>query len=82
MLDAEEEEEEEEEMEEIPMLNRHVFGKKEMGGESRIESREEILEQRQAMLEEEIMKEDAMDDLEDANGGMSEEMDYGGAYVQ
>ena len=45
-------------------------------------SREEILEQRQAMLEEEIMKEDAMDDLEDANGGMSEEMDYGGAFVQ
>ena len=33
-------------------------------------------------MEEEIMKEDAMDDLEDANGGMSEEMDYGGAFVQ
>lgn len=83
VLDADEEDEEdEEEMEQIPMLNRHVFGKKEMGAEPRIESREEILQQRQAMLEEEMMKENAMDELEDANGGMSEEMDYGGAFVQ
>lgn len=81
MLDAAEEDEQEDE--EIPLLNRHVFGKKEMGLESRIPSREEILEQRKEMLEEEIMKENAMDDIEDANGGMEEEeMDYGGAFVQ
>ncbi|KAK8801741.1 hypothetical protein WA538_005579 [Blastocystis sp. DL] len=80
VLDAEEEEEEDVD---IPILNRHL-AHREMEGESRIASKEDIMKQRQEMLEEELMKEnEEQDQYEEADDRMDEEnYDYSTAFFQ
>ena len=81
MLDAEEEEEEDVD---IPILNRHL-AHREMEGESRIASKEDIMKQRQEMLEEELMKEnEEQDQYEEAEDDMEEEgmYNYSNGFVQ
>lgn len=56
----------------IPILNRHLAHRNEL--ESRIPSKEEILKQRQEMLEEEMMKENEKSNLaKEVEIGLSEE---------
>ena len=69
------------EEEEIPILNRHLVHRDEY--ESRIPSKEEILLQRQEMLEEEIMKGNEQNQYEDVEDAMNEEnFDYSTAFIQ
>lgn len=68
----------------IPILDRHL-GKRAMDGESRIPSKEEILLQRQEMLQEEMMQEnEEQDQYEEAEDDMNGEgmYDYSAGFFQ
>ena len=67
----------------IPILNRQL-AHREMEGDSRIASKEDIMKQRQEMLEEELMKEnEEQDQYEEADDRMDEEnYDYSTAFFQ
>ena len=85
VLDAMEDEEADDyENVDIPILDRHL-GKRAMDGESRIPSKEEILQQRQEMLQEEMMQEnEEQDQYEEAEDDMGEEgmYNYSNGFVQ
>ena len=70
------------EEDDIPILNRHLVHRDEL--ESRIPSKEEILRQRQEMLEEEIRKENEdQNPYEEGEDAMNEEdYDYSTAFIQ
>ena len=70
------------EEDEIPILNRHLVHRDEL--ERRITSKEEILRQRQEMLEEEITKENEdQNPYEEGEDAMNEEnYDYSTAFIQ
>ena len=74
-------EDKETEMEEIPLLDRHLYGKRDLEVTPRIPSKEEILDQRQSMLQEEIMKRNE-EQYEEEDNMNEETYDYSGAFFQ
>ena len=73
-------EDKETEMEEIPLLDRHLYGKRDLEVAPRIPSKEEILDQRQSMLQEEIMKRN--EEQYEVDNMNEETYDYSGAFFQ
>ena len=73
----------EEEIYDIPLLDRHL-GKRDLDVETRIMSKEEILQQREEMLQQEIMDRNQIEEEEnEEEDGMDEETyDYGTAFFQ
>ena len=73
----------EEDVFDIPLLDRHL-GKRDVDVQTRVMSREEILQQREEMLQQEINQFNNMEEDGDEDGDDMEEenYDYGTAFFQ
>lgn len=73
----------EEDVYDIPLLDRHL-GKRDVDVQTRVMSKEEILQQREEMLQQEINEYNNMEQDNDGDGDdMEEEVyDYGTAFFQ
>ena len=76
---------EEEEIFDIPLLDRHL-GKRDADVQTRVVSREEILQQREEMLQQEIMQQNMAENGDDDDGMDEDEednaYDYSTAFFQ